>query len=214
MLCQQRCSTESFHLHQSRINSTNTQSPMKNNKAHQPFICQTVPSRLSRTKKIFFPILAFIALFACWLLSGNVAHAAPVNLLYFPLTNAPGNTVMPSSTSLGGVSVNLGAYNATGGSVDFGGAVGSGVNGIATGVAAMCLTNGDGGTQPGNAANPPSSANAANSAADMGDTALAFGNIPNFLVSMWFNQPVKAPSGSGYVLPRLFVLSSGSGAGA
>lgn len=162
---------------------------------------------------MFFPILAFIALFACGLLSGNVAHATPVNLLYFPLTNAPGNTYMPSSTNLGGVSVNLGTYNATGGSVDFGGAVSSGVNGIVTGARAMCLTNGDGGTQPGNAANPPSSASAANSAADRGDAALAFGSVNDFMVTMWFNQPVKAPSGSGYVLPRLFVLGTGGSPG-
>ena len=74
----------------------------------------------------------------------------------------------------------------------------------------MCLTNGDGGTQPGNAANPPSSASAANCVADRSDPLLA-NTITNFTVSMWFNQPVKAPSGGGFVLPRLFVLSSAGG---
>src|ERR1035438_4409013 len=115
MLCRQRYSTASFHLHQSRINSTNSQSPMKNNKVHQSFVRHTVPSRLSRTNRSF-PILAFIAIFAGCLLAGTVGQAAPVNLLYFPLTNAPGTvtTNFPSSTSLGGVSVNLGAYNAAG----------------------------------------------------------------------------------------------------
>jgi hypothetical protein len=146
------------------------------------------------------------------LLAGNVVLAQPVNLLYFPLTNAPSSvtTNFPSSTSLGGVSANLGAFNATGSLTDFEGAAGIGVNGLATGAAAMCLTNGDGETQPGNAANPPASANAANSAGDIGDPNLAFGNIGSFVVTFWFNQPVKAPSGSGFVLPRPFVLSTGT----
>jgi len=160
-----------------------------------------------------------MAFFAGALSSGNVAWSAPVNLLYFPLTNAPAHvtTNFPSSTSLGGVSVNsglgLGAYTNSGGLADFEGAAGSGVNGLVSGVAAMCLTNGDGGTQPGNAANPPASANAANSAADLGDAALAFGSVHDFVVTMWFNQPVKAPSGAGYVLPRLFVLGAGGSPG-
>jgi len=185
---------------------------MKDIQVHQSFVRHTARFGSGLTSlSVGFAVLA-----GC-LLTGNLAQAAPVNLLYFPLTNGPGNTFMPSSTSLGGVSVNLGTYNATGGAVDFGGAPGSGVNGTVTGAAAMCLTNGDGGTQPGNAANPPTSASAANSAADngtTGDANLAFGNVNDFLVTFWFKQPVKAPSGSGFVLPRLFVLSTGSGAGA
>jgi hypothetical protein len=160
--------------------------------------------------------LAFIAVFAGFLLAGTVGQAAPVNLLYFPLTNAPGNTFMPSSTSLGGVSVNLSTFNAAGGAVDFGGAVGLGVNGLVTGARAMCTTNGNGGTQPGNETGNYSGASAGNSAADngvTGDAALGFGAIHDFVVTMWFNQPYKAPSGTGFVLPRLFVLSTGAGAG-
>ena len=155
-------------------------------------------------------VLIFFGLLAC-----QLAWAQPVNLLFFPLTNAPGvaTTSFPSSTSLGGISVNLNAYNPAGTSADFEGAAGSGVNGLVTGTATMCMTNGDGNTQPGNAANPPASANAANSAADMSDAALAFGNVSSFVVTFWFNQPVKAPSGAGFVLPRPFVLSSGAGAG-
>jgi hypothetical protein len=189
---------------------------MKNNKVHQSFVRHTVPSRLSRTNRSF-PILAFIAVFAGCLLAGTVGQAAPVNLLYFPLTNAPGNTFMPSSTSLGGVNVNLNSYSATGTALDFGGAVGTGVNGLATGARAMCTTNGNGGTQPGNETGNYSGANPGNSAADngtTGDANLAFGAVHDFVVTMWFNQPFKAPSGSGFVLPRLFVLSTGSGAGA
>ena len=183
---------------------------MKNIQVHQPSVRHAVPSRQGRTSMA----LAFIAVFAGCLLAGTVAQAAPVNLLYFPLTNAPATvtTSFPSSTSLGGLSVILSAYNAAGNSTDFEGAAGSGVNGPVTGVAAMCLTNGDGGTQPGNAANPPTSASAANSAADRGDAALA-GTIHDFVVTFWFNQPVKAPSGTGFVLPRLFVLSTGGSPG-
>lgn len=158
----------------------------------------------------------------CSLFAGSVAMAQQVNWLYFPLTNAPGvaTTNFPSSTSLGGISVGggqgLGAYSATGGLKDFEGAAGSGVNGMATGVAAMCLTNGDGETQPANAAGNPlgSSAGAANYAADTADPALA-NVISNFVVSIWFNQPVKNTSSGadngGVLLPRLFVLSGAGG---
>src|ERR1035441_5031980 len=102
MLYHQRYSTASFHLHQSRINSTNSQPPMKNNKVHQSVVRHTVPSRLSRTNRAF-PILAFIAVFAGCLLAGTVGQAALQNMLFFPLTNGPGTT-FSSSTALGGVS--------------------------------------------------------------------------------------------------------------
>ncbi|HTR42215.1 MAG TPA: LamG-like jellyroll fold domain-containing protein [Pseudomonadales bacterium] len=156
------------------------------------------------------------ALIFCGLLMSTLALAQPVNLLFFPLTNAPGTatTSFPSSTTLGGISVNLSAYNAAGASTDFQGAAGSGVNGLVTGMATLCMTNGAGGSQPANAPNPPTTANAANSAADLGDPALAFGSVSNFIVTFWFNQPVKAPSGSGFVLPRPFVLSAGGSPGA
>src|ERR1035438_1254504 len=75
-------------------------------------------------------------------LSGTVGQAAPVNLLYFPLTNSPGTT-FPSSTAKGGVSATLTSYNGSGTSRDLAGLSASGVNGTATGASAMCLTNGD-----------------------------------------------------------------------
>ena len=166
--------------------------------------------------------LAFTAVFAGFLLAGTVGQAAPVNLLYFPLTNAPATvtTSFPSSTSLGGLSVTLSAYNAAGNPTDFEGAVGSAVNGIVNGFAAMCTTNGDGGTQPANATGSPlgSSANAANSAADLGDANLGFGAINNFVVTFWFNELVQpaslaAADAGQLVLPRLFVLSTGGSPG-
>ena len=78
---------------------------MKNIKVHQSFVRHTVPSRLSRTNRSF-PILAFIAVFAGCLLSGNVAHAQ-VNQLRFDFEDAPGTTTS-SDNSLGGVIVYLG----------------------------------------------------------------------------------------------------------
>lgn len=184
---------------------------MKNTKAHQTPVRPAIFPRFSWAG-LPLPILIGAMVFTSWLMAVTVVQAAPVNLLYFPLTNAPGSTFMPGSTSLGGLNINLNTYNATGGAVDFGGAVGSGVNGIVTGARAMCLTNGAGGTQPANATGGSTGANPANSVADMGDAALA-GTIHDFVVTMWFNQPVKAPSGGGLVLPRLFVLSTGAGAG-
>ncbi len=183
---------------------------MKNVQVHQSSVRRTAPSRLGKS-------LAFAAVLAGGLLAGMVGQAAPTNLLYFPLTNAPGNTFMPSSTSLGGVSATLSTFFSNGVAADFGGAVGTGVNGLVTGARAMCTTNGNGGTQPGNETLNYSSAAAGNSAADngtTGDAHLAFGAVHDFVVTMWFNQPFKAPSGSGFVLPRLFVLGTGSGAGA
>jgi hypothetical protein len=156
--------------------------------------------------------LAFTAVFAGCLLAGTVGQAAPVNLLYFPLTNAPGSatTNFPSSTSLGGASVTLGAYNGAGALRDLEGLAGSGVNGTATGVAAMCLTNGD----TGNATQSANANGAANSAADLGDATLAFGSITNFVVTMWIKEPIVYSDASGNTLPRLFVLSSSASPGA
>jgi hypothetical protein len=139
-----------------------------------------------------------------------VGRAAPVNLLKFPLTNAPGITVIPSDTSLGGVSVNLSTYNGAGAAKDLGGLAGSGVNGASTGDRAMCLTNGD----TGNTTQSANANAAANSAADLGDATLAFGTITNFVITMWINEPIVYSDASGNTLPRLFVLSSSASPGA
>ena len=155
------------------------------------------------------------ALILCGLLAGNLAQATPVNLLYFPLTNnAPGLTAMPSSTALGGVSVSLNTYSGSGTLVStFGGTSGSGVNGLATSAAAMSLTNGAFTTQPGepfepaNATGGGSAANAADYALDANDPALAFGNITNFIVTMWINQ-YGLIGNNNPVGPRLFLLGT------
>ena len=175
---------------------------MNNTRVHQSFIRHTIPSRLSRTNLA----LAFRAVFVGCLLAGTVAQAAPVNLLFFPLTSGPGTT-FPSSTDLGGVSATLTTYNGSGTAVNLNGLPGSGVNGIVTGASALCLTNGE----SGNATQSANANGAANSATDQGDAALAFGTISNFMVTMWFKEPIVYSDASGNTLPRLFVLSTAGG---
>ena len=178
---------------------------MKKNQVHQSFVRHTVLSRVGRTRMS----LAAVAAFAGCLLSGTVGQAAPVNLLYFPLTNSPGTT-FPSSTAKGGVSATLTSYNGSGTSRDLAGLSSSGVNGTATGVSAMCLTNGD----TGNATQSANANGAANSAADLGDANLAFGSVTNFVVTMWIKEPIVYSDATGNTLPRLFVLSNGGSPGA
>ena len=159
--------------------------------------------------------LACWALMASLLLSGNLALSEPVNLLKIPFTNAPPGNLMPSDTTLGGSNVNLTMYSAAGVASPYQGAAGSGVNGAATGARALCLTNGAFATQPGqpfepaNATGGGSGANAAAYALDSSDAALGFGNITNFIVTMWVNQFGKLGTTTP-VGPRLFILNAGA----
>src|ERR1035437_8949455 len=103
---------------------------MKNLKVHQSIVCPAIPSRLSRTNRSF-PILAFIAVFACLLLAGNLGRAqVPTNQLHFAFTDASGTTT-PSDTSLnaGAIVTTVTMYNAASPAVavNLHGAVGSGV---------------------------------------------------------------------------------------
>jgi hypothetical protein len=182
---------------------------MKNIKARQSLVCSADLSKSSWVSMSLSFLTWMVVLTGC-LMSGILAHAAPVNLLRFPLTNAPGITVIPSDTSLGGVSVNLSTYNGAGAAKDLGGLTGSGVNGLSTGASAMSFTNG----QTGNATQSANANGAANSAADLGDATLAFGSVSNFVVTMWFKEPIVYSDASGNTLPRLFVLSNGGGSGA
>ena len=180
---------------------------MKDPNVHQPSAHKPVQPNVHPIK-LLPRMLACLAIIGGLLLSGTVGQAAPVNLLYFPLTNSPGTT-FPSSTAKGGVSATLTSYNGSGTSRDLAGLSASGVNGTATGASAMCLTNGD-------TANVGGSANAsgvANSAADLGDVTLNFGVVTNFIVTFWFNEPVELSDANG-TYPRLFVLSTGGSPGA
>ena len=152
-----------------------------------------------------------VALVFCALLAGNLALGQQVNLIFLPLTNAPGvvTTSYPNDTALGGINLNLSCYNGAGTSKDLEGLGGSGVNGAATGLGAMCLTNGD----TGNATQSANANAAANSAADLGDPNLAFGQINNFVITFWFKEPIVYSDATGNTLPRLFVLSTGGSPG-
>src|ERR1019366_5658815 len=191
MLCHQRYSTAPFHLHQSRINSTNSQPPMKNNKVHQSFVCHTVPSRLSRTNRSF-PILAFIAVFAGCLLSANLAVAQPTLKLRYAFDDVSTGTTTPSDTSGGGVDVTLQMMGKSGSPSNLHGAPNSGVAGLTTGSRALNLST--------NTSHGSSGAFAA-----ITNSALGFGNVSSFVVTMWMKQTLQT---SGSTLGRMFLLGN------
>src|ERR1700739_2173466 len=110
---------------------------MKYVKTYRSPACPVIAFRFSRrdlSLSVLWPFmlrplaLGWALAIACGLLLvGSPGQAAPVNLLYFPLTNSPG-TPFPSSTALGGVSAVLTANNGSGASVNLAGLAGSGVN--------------------------------------------------------------------------------------
>ena len=181
---------------------------MKNTKL--PTACPPVSSRLSWAKLSRSIFVCAVALAGC-LVSATVGQAQQVNLLYFPLTNNSATT-MPSSTSLGGISVNLTTYgtNNSFGATNLVGLAGSAVNGSVNGASALCLTNFE---APGDALHSANANGAANSAADLGDASLAFGTVDNFAITMWIKLPVVYSDTTGNLLPRLFVLGSGGSPG-
>ena len=156
---------------------------MKHIKAHQLFVRQSA--------------LVCMAVVLTCLLSGNLAQAQPVNLLKVPFTDAPGRNLMPSDTSLGGANVSLTMYNATGVASDFHGCPrfrsewrrqwrpGTVFNQRSlyhsTGAAVGAGQRHDGRHEP---------ANAADYVLDSSDAALGFGDITNFVVTMWV-QPIR-----------------------
>ncbi len=171
------------------------------NIVQKSFVRHTVPSRLGKS-------LAFMAVLAGSLLAGAVAQATPVNVLWFPLTNSPGNT-FPSDTDLGGVSVTLTSYNSAGTTpIDLSGIPGSGVNGAVSGMGAMCLTNGEGILGDNN--HSANNNGAANAGGIKNNAALSM-LVTNFIVSMWINEPTVYSDATGNLLPRIFVLSTAGG---
>src|ERR1035437_2365346 len=163
---------------------------MKNLKVHHSLGCPAIPSRLSRTK-MSFPILAFIAVFAGCLLSGNVAHAQ-VNQLRFDFEDAPGTTTA-SDTSLGGVVVPLQMQTNSGALFDGHGALGSGVLGAGRALNFSRVVNGaDGGI-----AGPGACATNAN---------LGFGSVSSFTITMWIKLSTNELHVTGSTGARLFVM--------
>ena len=173
---------------------------MKNNKVHQSFVRHTVPSRLSRTN-MSFPILAFIAVFAGWLLSGNVAHAA-TPVLRFSFEEAL-DTINTTSTNTQSAAVVLTNFNAAGAATtNLHGAAGSGVLGQINNNRALCQTNATYVASGG--VNGPGAyvANSSTLASTLG------GTVTSFTVTEWFNGTVLPPVNA--LLGRGFVLGTGA----
>ncbi|MGD0261092.1 MAG: hypothetical protein ABSD29_14860 [Verrucomicrobiota bacterium] len=185
---------------------------MKSSNTRRSFAQHPFEIRLDGSNLLFRAPLAAVV-FACLLLGTNLAPAqAPVNQLHFAFTDAPGTTTTTSDTTLnaGAITATLTMYNPAGtAAVDLHGAVGSGVNGVATGIRAMDftsdLTASQGTTQPAN-----NSGNAV-VAVDLGDAALAsLGNsgvITSFVATIWMKQVALVPANIG---PRVWILNAGS----
>ncbi len=195
---------------------------MKNIQVHLSRAVGITSLRLNRAGAFLVCMVAALAGYLC---SGAIGHATPVNVLYFPLTNAPGNTFMPSSTGLGGVSVNLSTFiwchwhglRLWWSHLVQGSMVSPPVPGrCVSPTVRLPLSPGTPRLSQPMPTGGGSGANASDSAADRGDAALNFGAVHDFVVTMWFNEPIvySDASGSRFFGPRLFVLSNGGSPGA
>ncbi|HEV2692360.1 MAG TPA: glycoside hydrolase family 2 TIM barrel-domain containing protein, partial [Verrucomicrobiae bacterium] len=124
---------------------------------------------------------------------GNVPYG-PTLKVRFSFDDAGPATNTPSDTSGGGASINLKMFNSAGAPADYHGAANSGVAGLTTGNRALNFSGNtsQGGTGP---------------IAAVTNAALGFGNVSNFLVTIWFKQSVAL---AGNIGPRMFVLGNGS----
>ena len=158
--------------------------------------------------------LAFTAVFAGCLLADNLAQAGdPTLQLRIPFTQTQGSgTTTPSDTSGGGINISLTMETnisaSTGVIRDLNGNANSGVNGSATGIAAMDFTTNFNKVQ---GLVQPASGNG-DIAVDLNDATLAsgLGNnglITNFVVTMWFKQPAQMSGNTG---PRMWILNAGA----
>ncbi len=122
---------------------------------------------------------------------GNVPYG-PSLKVRFPFDDAGTGASTPSDISGGGVNVSLQMLNKSGASTNLHGAANSGVAGLTTGSRALNLSSN------------PSQGGSGNFAA-VTNSALGFGNITNFVVTMWFKQSVGLPVNIG---PRMFLLGN------
>ncbi len=126
---------------------------------------------------------------------GNVAYG-PTLKLRFPFDDAGPGTTTPSDTSLGSeVNVTLQMLNKSGGSTNLHGAANSGVAGLSNPNRALNVS-----MNP----NQGSSGVSGNFAA-VTNSALGFGNVTNFVVTMWMKQIYYLPSNIG---GRMFILGN------
>jgi beta-galactosidase len=125
---------------------------------------------------------------------GNVPYG-PILKLRYAFDDAGPGTNTPSDTSGGGVNVTLQMLTQNGGGTNLHGAANSGVAGLTNPNRALNVSsNPQGGTTGGNFAAATNSA-------------LGFGNVTNFVVTMWFKQSaLMAPTAN--IGPRMFVLGN------
>jgi len=122
---------------------------------------------------------------------GNVPYG-PTLKVRFPLDDAGPGTTTPSDTTGGGVSASLQMQNSSGAAADYHGAANSGVAGWTTGSRALNFS-----SNPGQGGSGP--------IATTTNASLGFGNITNFLATMWFRQSVQLSNNIG---PRMFILGN------
>ena len=125
---------------------------------------------------------------------GNVPYG-PTLKVRFPFDDAGPGTTSPSDTSSGGVNVTLQMLNQNGGTTNLHGAANSGVAGF---------------TNPNRALNLSSNPNQGTSGvsgnfAAATNTAFGFGNVTNFVATMWMKQLYVLPANIG---PRMFILGN------
>jgi fibronectin type 3 domain-containing protein len=133
-----------------------------------------------------------LAISAWLLLTGVVVQAQTLNLRY-AFDDAGSGTTTPSDTGLGSeVNVTLQMINKTGGSTNLHGAANSGVAGLTNPNRALNLSANTGQGATGNFA-------------AVTNSALGFGNVTNFVVTMWMKQSLLLANTTG---GRMFILGN------
>jgi beta-galactosidase len=126
---------------------------------------------------------------------GNVPYGPTLNMR-FSFDDAGLGTTTPSDTVGGGVNVTLQMINQSGGATNLHGAANSGVAGLTNPNRALNLSmNPNQGTTSG----------ASGNFAAVTNSALGFGNVNSFVVTMWMKQSYFLPANIG---PRMFVLGN------
>jgi beta-galactosidase len=122
---------------------------------------------------------------------GSVPYG-PTLKVRFAFDDAGPGTNTPSDTSGGGVNANLKMFNGSGTAADYHGAANSGVAGLTTSSRALNFSSN---TSQGGSGPIAATTNAS----------LGFGNVTNFVATLWFKQSVVLSNNIG---PRLFVLGN------
>ncbi len=145
-----------------------------------------------RRNRLSASLFTSLAVTAWLLLSGGVVQAQTLNLRYAFDDAGPGTTT-PSDTSLGSeVNVTLQMISKSGGSTNLHGTTISGVAGLTNPNRALDLSANTGQGASGNFA-------------AVTNSALGFGNVTNFVVTMWMKQSLLLTTTTG---GRMFILGS------